>query len=796
MIKNYFRAAWRSLLYNKGMATLNIAGLAIGMAAAVLIFLWVDNEMGFDRYHPHADRLYTMITRIPARSLEWQGAPMGLADAVKKEVPGIDAVTRLIKDNLPAFRAQEESRYEKKCAYVDPNWFSVFSYSFIKGDASALSGDPYTLVLSASGAKKYFGNADALGKTIRIDSLLFTVRAVVADAPSNSSFQYEAYLPIAALIQNPQWRENGENWGNTSYQTFVRLAPGMPIATAEKSMSGVLQRYSHDDEHSQAIGLEGLAALHFDNSHSDSPFEHGNRQVVFLFGILGLAILVVACINYVNLTTAKASLRSKEVSIRKIVGAERRQLFLQFVAESLLVSLFSLLLTLLLVRLALPAFGELTGKDFSGAFGTTALWEVLGATTMAALVLNSIYPALLLSSFKPLNIFRGITLLRVKDAYLRKGLVVIQFSVSLLLITGTVVIYRQLRFIQQTNPGYDRAQVLMVRFPMLVDPDGQRGDAANKIAVMKQQLLSRSGIEKISLVSQPVVDIGSATTGADWVGRDTTVSTRVAQLSADADLLSTLHLELAAGRWFRAGDKSDQENYILNETAVRQLHIRQPVIGAYFRMHGGPGKIIGVVKDFHFRSLHEKTAPLAIFNRPEWGQRFLIRSSPKGASTAVAAVQSVWQNLFPGNPLEYSFMDEEFDNLYRTDAMTSKLVFAFAMMAVFISALGLSGLAAFAAERRTREIGIRKVLGATTASISGLLSKEFLKLMIIAIVIATPLAFWAMSGWLQNFAYRVGLSWWMFAAPCVFVLTMALGITGWQAVRVAWKNPVKSLRTE
>ena len=796
MLKNYFRTAWRSLLYNKGMATLNIAGLAIGMTAAVLIFLWVGNEWSFDAHQPHADRTYSMITRLPSKSSEWEGAAMPLADAVKKEVPGIETITRLMTDNQPVFIIGGEPQYEKHCAYVDPNWFTVFSYSFLAGDASALTGDPYSLVLTASGAEKYFGNREALGQTIRVDSLLYTVRAVVADAPANSSFQYDAYMPIAGLIANPQWRQIGEYWGNSDYRTFVRLVPGTNPATAEANISAVLQRYAHDDDHGLFIGLQPLKAIHFDNSHSGSIFEHGNRQVVMLFSLLGLVILIVACINYVNLTTAKASLRSKEVSIRKIVGAARRQLFFQFVAESLLVSLFAAAVTIALVRLALPAFADLTGKDFSQAFNAPAIWEVLGLTLATAFILNSIYPALLLSSFKPLNIFRGITILKIKDSYLRKGLVVVQFCVSLFLLTGTVVIFRQLKFVQQTNPGYDREQVLMVRLPMQVDPSAKQGDAASRIAVMKQQLLTHSSIANVSLVSQPVVQIGSVSNYADWEGRDTTVTKKVAQLSADADLEKTLHLQLTQGRWFRPGDKSDEQNYILNETAVQELQIRQPVIGAYFRMHGGPGKIVGVIKDFHFKSLHEKTGPLVIFNNPEWGHIFLVRTSPQGATTAVAAVQSAWKKNFPGLPLEYSFMDEQFNNLYRGDTMASTLVFVFAAMAVLISALGLFGLAAFAAERRTREIGIRKVLGATTASIGGLLSREFLILTGLAVLIVTPLEWWAMSGWLQNFAYRIDLSWWMLAAPAAFGGLMTLTITGWQALRVAWKNPVRSLRTE
>jgi len=796
MIKNYFKTAWRSLLHNRSMAALNITGLAVGMTAAVLIFLWVDNEMSFDRDQPGADRTYSMITRLPSRSTEWEGAAMGLADAVKKEVPGLEKVTRLNTDNQPVFEVPGAPQYEKRSAYVDGNWFDVFSYSFIAGNATAFGQDPYSLVLTVSGARRYFGNADAVGKTIRIDSMLYTVRGVVADAPANSSFQYEAYLPIAALLKNPAYREKGENWGNTDYRTFVRLAPGTRVDATETRLSDVLQKYGHDDANGNFIGLQKLTDLHFDNSHSDSLFEHGNRSAVWLFSLLGLVILVVACINYVNLTTAKASLRSKEVSIRKIIGAARGQLFLQFVAESLLVSLFALGLTIALVRIALPAFGQLTGKDFTHALESLALWKVLGITLLSATILNSVYPALLLSSFHPLNIFRGITLLKVKDSYFRKGLVVVQFSMSILLMTGTVVIYRQMHYVLTSNPGYDREQVLLVRLPRQVQTGDRQEEARNHIQMIRQELLRHGGVEQVSMASQPVVQIGAVNNGADWEGRDTSVTKKVAQLSADASLLKTLHLELATGRWFRDGDKADEANYILNETAVRELNIRQPVIGAYFRMHGEAGRIVGVVKDFHFKSLHEKVGPLVIFNNPSWGQLFLIRTAPQAAGSAVAAIQAIWQRELPGRPLEYSFLDEQFNNLYRGDTVVSSLILVFASLAVFISTLGLFGLAAFAAERRRREIGIRKILGATTVSIGGLLSREFVILVGIAVLIATPLAGWAMGGWLQNFAYRVGLSWWMFVLPGAFALVLALGITGWQAVRISLKNPVRSLRVE
>jgi putative ABC transport system permease protein len=796
MIKSYFRSAWRSLLHNRSMTLLNIAGLTIGMTAAVLIFLWVENELGFDRYQPAADRVYSLSTRVSTWGWSFEGAPMRMAAAAKKEVPGIERITRLDHDSRPVFEVGDRLQYEKECAYVDDNWFDFFSYRFIDGDAAAFGQDRYSLILTASEAKRFFGNREAVGETIRIDSMNFKVKGVVADPPPNSSFQYKAYLPIAVLQTNPERRQHDEDWGNSDYKTFIRLAPGVRPGPVAAKLSTVLQRYSQDNDHVLRMDMTPLTEIHFDHSTSDSIFDHGNRQVVTIFSLLGFLILVVACINYVNLTTAKASLRSKEVSIRKIVGAARRQLFLQFVAESVLVSLCSLAASLVLIRLSLPAFAGLTGKDFTGALSSSAIWEVIGLTLIGAFVLNSIYPALLLSSFKPLNIFRGITVLKVKDVYIRKGLVVLQFGVSILLMTGAVVIYRQLHYIQTTNHGYDRSQVMMVSFPNHIAPDQQSDRVKNKVQAISQELLGRSGIEDVSLASQPIVNIGSMTNSGDWDGRDTSVRIKLGQISADANLQKMLHLQLAAGRWFRSGDRADERNYVLNETAVRELHIRQPVIGARFNLHGVDGQVVGIVKDFHFKSLHEKTGPLVIFNDPGWWQYLFVKTAPQSAAPAVSAVKAIWKSRFPGVPLEYSFLDERFDQMYRQDAIDSALIYIFTLIAVFISLLGLFGLAAFAAEQRKREIGIRKVLGASTMSIGTLLSRDFVRLVIIAIVLATPLAWWATNSWLQSFAYRIGLSWWMFGLSGVVALAMALLITGWQAVRAAWRNPVGALRSE
>jgi putative ABC transport system permease protein len=790
MIKSYFKTAWRSLLKNKVMSCLNIAGLAVGMTAAVLIFMWVQNEMSFDGFHKDADRIYRLTTRTTDKKWTWEGSPMLLADAIVKETPGVETTSRLYADKWPVFEVKGAPQYEKQCAYVDNNWFDLFHYHFIEGDAAGFARNPNSVILTAGAAKRYFGGREAVGQTVRIDSLNCVVRAVVEDAPANSSFQYRVFVPIAALMTDRAVRENGENWGNGDYRTFIKFAPGVNVEAANKKLTEVLQKYSHDDNHEIATGIVNLRDMHFENNLDGAMFQHGNIHAVYVFSLLGFLLLLVACINYVNLTTAKASLRSKEVSIRKVVGAARRQLFYQFIVESLLVSLLSLAATMLLIWICLPAFNELTGKEFVFPLSSFAVWKVLGSTLLMAFLLNSLYPALLLSSFKPLNVFRGVTILKVKDAYFRKGLVVLQFSISISLITATIVIYRQMQFIQKNNPGYDKSQVLNVTLPQNLHLDND----PQLIEAIKQELLTHAAIENVSMVNQPVISISSSTTGADWDGRDTAFTPKVNQLSTDADLLKTMHFQMAAGRWFEPTDRMDRQNFILNETAVRQLNIRTPVLGQRFSMHGKTGRIIGVVQDFRYRNMHDKTGSLVIFNDPGWWNFFQIRVAPLNAAAAVNAVEAVWKKMAPGIPLEYSFLDDRFDDLYKQDRQASMLIFIFAVIAVIISALGLFGLSAFAAEQRTKELGIRKILGATLGNIGMLLSKEFVKLIGVAIVLATPLAWWAMNKWLENFAYRIDIGWWAPVMAGAMALVIALAITSYHTIRASVANPVRSLR--
>ena len=790
MIKNYFKIAWRSIQKNKSTALINITGLSVGMTAAIFILLWVQNEMSFDDYHPDADRVYRLTTSIQQNDMVWESTPLLLADAAKKQVPEIEKTARLYADKWPVFTINNNLVYEKKTAYVDEDWFKIFHYDFIEGDASAFDQNPYSIILTAAAAKKYFSGHDAMGATIRIDSMLYQVKAIVADAPANSSFQYQAFLPVTALLTDAQLKANDENWDNFNYITFAKLKSNSSALATGKKLTALIPA---NDKSETSVSLLPLTDMHFESGLQSSVFARGNRTTVYIFTILAFLLLLIACINYVNLTTAKASLRAKEVSVRKMVGAKRTHLFYQFIAESLLISCIALITTLVLLNVCLASFNSFTGKSFALPLTSLAMWRIIGSTLLVALLLNSIYPALLLSSFKPLNVFRGFTILKVKDSYFRKGLVIVQFTVSVVLIACTIIIYRQMQFIQHSNPGYNRSQVLSFALPPAIDNNKKE----LLMQTIRQDLLGESSIQNITMANQPVINIGSMSTGsADWDGHATTYNPKIAQLSTDADFAKTMQLTMKEGRWFEQGNKTDVNNVVLNEIAVSMLNIHKPVIGQRFTFKGRTGQIVGVVQNFNYKSLHDKSGPLVAFNDPNWYRFFMVRAAAGNASQAVLAVQNAWKKFVPDSPLEYNFLDDAFNDLYKEDQQTSMLIFVFAMIAVVISSLGLFGLAAFTAAQRLKEIGIRKVLGATVTNITTLLSGEFVKLVGIAIFIALPVAFFVMNKWIQNFAYRIDIGWWMFAVAGLLVLMIALITVSFQAIKAAVMNPVKSLKNE
>ncbi|NII28015.1 FtsX-like permease family protein [Pseudoflavitalea sp. X16] len=803
MINKYFKSAWRKLWKHKTESVIHLAGLSIGMTAAVLIMLWVQNELSYDNYHPQGKQVYRITNHVPITKEEtwvWENSPYSLTQKAAEEIPEIEAMGLLAPAsyNTPIINMNGRLLKEKKAAYVSRGWFDVFKYDFIEGSPATFFQQPFSLLLTESGAKKYFGKKDPVGQVMRIDTLNYQVQAVVKDVPTNSSFQYDMLIPLDALQSNPNKKKQDLQWGNFSYITFIRLRAGTSLAQVTNKLNSLLDKNRKDNK--ITTSLLPLQQLHFDNTVQSSSFTAGNRQSVYIFAILAILLLIVACINYVNLTTARASLRSKEVSIRKIVGAARGSLFGQFMIESVLTSLLALLLTICFVQLCLPFFNRLTQQQFSLPFASGRFWGLITGTLATVTLLTGIYPALLLSSFKPISLFKGNNILKLKDVTLRKILVTTQFTVSVMLIAATLIIYGQLNYIRDQNSHFNRSQVFSFTVPYKVMGPYLRdeGKVNSFHNALKQELLTTPGVEQVSVANESVIDIQSSSSGnADWAGRPTDFEPALVRLSADANFPSLFGLQLVTGRWFRPNDKSDAMNsFILNETAIKQLKIRQPYIGQFFRFNGDSGQIVGVVKDFHFRSLHEAVTPLVYHTGDDWCSSYFIKIAPKSAATVLAKTEKIWNRTVPGEPFEYTFLDESFDKLYRAENKISMLMTLFAGIAIFISCLGLLGLAAFTTERRMKEIGIRKVLGASIRSIITLLSKEFFLLVLIAIVVATPVAWWTMDLWLQDFAYRIRISAWTFLSAGMIVVLITLIIVGLHGLRAAITNPVKSLRSE
>jgi ABC-type antimicrobial peptide transport system permease subunit len=797
MFRNYFKTAFRNLWKNKFTSSINLLGLSVGMTAAVFIFLWVQNEVSFDNYHPGKENIYRITNNVQISSTEtwvWERSPRPITDFAVKQIPEVEQAVKLLTAYNLVFSVNNKLFTEKKPSYVESSWFNVFKYDFVQGNALSFSKDPFGVVLTESTAKKYFGNAEAIGQVIKLDTINYTVDGVVKDNPNNSSFQYDLMMQLEGYLSNPKRTNTKNDWNNFNYISFLKLQPSAKKSLVETKLNNIINmnRTTHTDK----VSLVGLRDMYFETDLQNSSLPHGNKKTTYIFSLLGLLLLVIACINYVNLTTAKASLRSKEVSVRKIAGAEKKHLFFQFIAESLTISFIALLITLLIIKLCLPVFNSITEKIFVLPLTSITLWKVLIGTLLVATILNGIYPAILLSSFKPLNFFRGRSVLKLRDGMIRKVLVVFQFGLSIALIIGTIVMYRQMKFIQTTNPGYNVSQVASINIPYKVY--GSMSDSAAKsfFASMKHELESQSSIASVCTGGEEIVNVGSSSSdNADWDGRDTSYKPTIGILSVDADFQKMFQLQLKEGRWFRSGSE-DYHNYIINETAEKEFNMHMPTIGQRFTYGGDTGRIIGVVEDFHYKNLHEKIGPFVLANNQGSDSYFFIKTVPGNIQKSLSDAGTVWAHFVPGMPFSYNFLDESFNTLYKSDIKTSMLIFIFSVIAIVISGLGLFALAAFTAEQRTKEIGIRKVLGASVQQITMMLSKDFLRLVIIAIVIAAPIAWWAINKWLMDFAYRINLSLWIFIGAGIIALFIALLSVSIQAIKAAIANPVNSLRSE
>jgi putative ABC transport system permease protein len=785
MIRNYLKTAWRGLRKNPVVNFIKIIGLSIGMSAAILIMLWVQSELTYDGYHEDADRIYRISYNIFAnngiRTMEY--SPLLLANAVKKGLPEIQKTARLFTASweTPVFKVNGELFNEKNYAYVDEGWFDLFHYDIIAGDYNGFLKNPFSLIITESKARLYFQKRNPVGQMIKIDTVNYEVQAVIKDNPANSSFQFDVLIPLAAYLSNPAQRKNEESWSIANYLTFVKLAKSANSKIIEGGINKILDESIPAGK--STVSLLPLKEMHFERGSIFSAINRGNHKSIYILTTLALLLLFVACINYVNLTIANSSRHAREVSIRKIVGARFNQLFAQFMIEGFLVSFLSLILTFLMVWLLLPFFDTISGKHFVLDLLAIDFWRVSSGVFLFSLLLNSIYPALLLSSFKPLQVLRGMSMLKIKDGQFRNGLLVIQFVISIGLIIGTIVIFNQQTFIKKSNENQLEGDLFTVASPIKLYLMYGAGKSQSLMSLYKQELLLQSSIIDVAIGGSSAINIRNSASGnADWQGRNKNFNPQIALLNADQDYLKVFGLVIKEGRWFRPDDKPNGQNYILNETALKDLNIRQPALAQSFIIGRDTGQIIGVVKDFYYKNLHDKIGPLVIRKGPR-AFNLYIKPSPGRTTEAVQTAKLLWEKLVPGFPFDYIFLNNEFDNLYREENRIYALVFTFSVISLFIAILGLLGLVSFAAEQRAKEIGIRKAVGASASHIVGLLSKSFLLLALLAFAIASPITWWVMNGWLQDFSYRTSMGWEIFAGAGIFVLIVVLITVGSIAIK-------------
>jgi putative ABC transport system permease protein len=793
MLKNYFKIALRNLRKSTTYSIINITGLAVGLAVSILLLLWVNDELSYDRFNAHAASLYRLSPKFGdgANPTIWDATPAPMAVYAKKEIPEVENACRITEDwSVSIFEYQGKKITEWHNCQVDPSFFSMFTYPLIKGNPQHPFKDAHSVVLSETTAKKFFGDEDPIGKVLKADDKkIYQVTGIMKDMPDNSSIQYNMVFNFQMLEQEADTTGYYKslpidaNWGQYNYQTYVLLKPGAnPVVAGQKL--GALHRRNQNIDFTKHLVylLNPLTKIHLYASNGD---EQG-MMIVRVFFIVAVIVLLIACINYVNLITARAIGRSKEISLRKIVGAGKTGLFLQFLSESLLTFLIALVIATGLIYLVMPLYNDLAGKNIVFKPWSPEVLTVYGLTLLATLLLAGIYPAVTLASFKPLEAMKGKLSGIGSKGNFRKVLVVAQFSFSIMLITSTIIIGKQLRYIREKNLGYDKENVFSF---------WMRNIDTHYEAV-KAELLQQPGILGVTESGVDIINSGTGSSDADWDGKKPDQqSFTIGQMPVERNFLTVMDIQLAEGKGF-TGSPADSSNFILNETAIRATGITEPAVGKRFTFHGIKGVIAGVVKDFHFQNMHTRIHPLLMQYDTHWRGKMYVRTTGKDAAKALAAMEGIWKRYNADYDFNYTFLDSAFNDLYKSDMHVGTLFNCFAVVAILISCLGLFGLVTFTAESKVKEIGVRKVLGAGVPHIVTLLSKDFVVLVLVAAAIAFPVAWYGLGKFLQGYAYRTDLSVWVFAAAGAITLLIAMVTVSFKCVQAALANPVKSLRTE
>jgi putative ABC transport system permease protein len=789
MFKNYFKIAWRNIVRNKAHSFINISGLAVGIACSLLILLWVQNELDMDAWHKNGPRIYDVYerTHFDHKDEASYGTPALIAGEVRKVIPDVLYATQMAWTEPHNFRVGEKA-LKLTGSFASADYFKMFDTKLLQGNSQNALNTLSGVAISHKMANQLFGSPEAaVGKNILMENKTnLTVSAVFEDLPDIASTRFEYLLNWQQFLDENGW---ARDWENAGPLTFIMLRPGADAVLVGKKITHFLDNYIKPQHRALApeLALQPYNDIYLHGNFTNGKIDGGRIEYVRLFSIVALFILLIACINFMNLSTARSVKRAREIGVRKVVGAERSVLIKQFMGESMLVTLIAVGIAVLLLVVLLPAFNQVTQKQIGLPFSRAVFWLGLVIITLVTGLVSGSYPALFLSSFNPVKVLKGTLKLGSGVTLFRKGLVVFQFVLSITLIIGTIIISKQVNYIQTKNLGYARENLVYVPLD---------GDLLSKYEVFKQEVMELPGIQLVSRTSFDLTNIENGTSGVEWTGKDPNGHIMFTQASVGYNFVQAMKLNLAAGRDYSKDFPTDSVGYLINEAALAVIGYKNP-IGQPLTFWGKKGKIIGVLKDFHFNSLHEEIKPLVIrFGEQEGFGNAVIRTKPGQTKQALASLQKVYRELNPNFAFDYTFSDAEYQALYQNEQVVGKLSNGFAFLAIFISCLGLLGLAMFTAEQRFKEIGIRKVLGASVVSLFASLSKEFIVLVVIALLIAAPLSYFGMHKWLENYQYKTDISWWVFALSALIAIAIALATVSFQTLKAALVNPVRSLRSE
>lgn len=815
MFKNYLKTAFKNLLKSKFYTSINIIGLGVGLATCLLILLYVLDELSYDKYNANANRIYRVNNEIKFGDNQFDvaQAPAPLGETMLREFPQVQQFTRLRWHGSFLVKEQNENIQENRVAYADSTLFDVFTLPMLAGNAKTALKEYHSLVITEKIAEKYFPQdaenniSNIVGKTLLInDTVNYKITAVIKNIPAQSHFNFDFFVP---MIEDGGMKDNYNNWFSENWNTYVLLKKNADVKQAEAQLNPMMEKYTGPelksmvnqtlDEFKKSGGyirasFTPLTDIHLHSNKTGELDANGNAQFVYIFSVIALLILLIACVNFMNLSTARSSNRAKEVGVRKVLGSLKKNLVQQFLTESLLISFIALILSILIAWLLLPYFNRLSAKNIylSTLFQPTMIASLIMLMLIVGLLAGS-YPAFFLSSFQPIEVLKGKIAGGFKRSWLRNALVVFQFAISIILIFGTLVIYSQLNYIRNKDIGFNRRQVLIIEHSNAL---------GGQAAAFRNELLQISGVQNATSSGfLPVNDIRSNDAFFTSPALDAKTAISMQNWSVDENYIPTLDIKMLQGRNFSPQFPADSTGIIINEAAAKFLATKDLLNKKLYEIKDVNTKalyelqIIGVVKNFNFSSLRDVITPLALKLGKDNGN-ISVRINTSDIPNVLAQIKNKWKAIAPLQPFDYSFMDEDFNKLYTAEQRAGQIFITFAALAIIIACLGLFGLITYAAEQRIKEIGIRKVLGASVNNIAGMLSKDFLKLVLIASLIAFPVAWWSMNKWLQDFAYRINISWWIFLLSGIIALVIAVLTVSSQTIKAALKNPVKSLRTE